>query len=129
MRGCVGVGEKTLWSQAIYCRPPATFLFVELRCCCLAHDLGLNIAGDGDGLHIAQLQREYVPTACALLGFMCMPRKGAASRSRCVRRKDPDTDADIAKMMNNDTTPPASPEKPDAAPASPEMRARRGATA
>ena len=47
--GCVGVGEKTLWSQAIYCRPPATFLFVELRCCCLAHDLGLNIAGDGDG--------------------------------------------------------------------------------
>ena len=47
--GCVGMGEKTLWSQAIYCRPPATFLFVELRCCCLAHDFGLNIAGDGDG--------------------------------------------------------------------------------
>ena len=47
--GCIGMGEKTLWSQAIYCRPPATFLFVELRCCCLAHDLGLNIAGDGDG--------------------------------------------------------------------------------
>ena len=42
-------GRKTLWSQAIYCRPPATFLFVELRCCCLAHDFGLNIAGDGDG--------------------------------------------------------------------------------
>ena len=118
--GCVGVGEKTLWSQAIYCRPPATFLFVELRCCCLAHDLGLNIAGDGDGCILPNCS-EYVPMACAFLGFMCMPKKGC-----CVKVSDAFegkilTHADIAKMMNNDTTPPASPEKPDAAPASPEM--------
>ena len=73
--GCVGVGEKTLWSQAIYCRPPATFLFVELRCCCLAHDFGLNIAGDGDGCILPNCS-EYVPMACAFLGFMCMPKKG-----------------------------------------------------
>ena len=123
--GCVGVGEKTLWSQAIYCRPPATFLFVELRCCCLAHDLGLNIAGDGDGCNLPNCS-EYVPMACALLGFMCMPKKGC-----CVKVSDAFegkilTDADIRKMMNNDRTPPASPDKPelaspDAAPASPEM--------
>jgi hypothetical protein len=124
--GCVGVGEKTLWSQAIYCRPPATFLFVELRCCCLAHDFGLNIAGDGDGCILPNCS-EYVPMACAFLGFMCMPKKGC-----CVKVSDAFegkilTHADIAKMMNNDTTPPASPEKPDAAPASPEMA--RGAEA
>jgi hypothetical protein len=124
--GCVGMGEKTLWSQAIYCRPPATFLFVELRCCCLAHDFGLNIAGDGDGCILPNCS-EYVPMACALLGFMCMPRKGC-----CVKVSDAFegkilTDADIRKMMNNDHTPPASPEKPElaspdaAAPASPEM--------
>ena len=64
--------------------------------------------------------------ACALLGFMCMPKKGC-----CIKVSDAFegkilTDADIRKMMNNDRTPPASPEKPelaspDAAPASPEM--------
>ena len=65
--------------------------------------------------------------ACALLGFMCMPKKGC-----CVKVSDAFegkilTDADIRKMMNNDHTPPASPEKPElaspdaAAPASPEM--------
>ena len=120
--GCVGMGEKTLWSQAIYCRPPATFLFVELRCCCLAHDFGLNIAGDGDGCILPNCS-EYVPMACAFLGFMCMPKKGC-----CVKVSDAFegkilTHADIAKMMNNDTTPPASPEKPEIAspPASPEM--------
>ena len=57
--------------------------------------------------------------ACALLGFMCMPRKGC-----CVKVSDAFegkilTDADIRKMMNNDHTPPASPDA--AAPASPEM--------
>ena len=51
-----------------------------------------------------------------------MPKKGC-----CVKVSDAFegkilTDADIRKMMNNDHTPPASPEKPDAAaPASPEM--------
>ena len=56
-----------------------------------------------------------------------MPKKGC-----CVKVSDAFegkilTHADIRKMMNNDRTPPASPEKqselasPDAAPASPEM--------
>ena len=55
--GCFGVGEKTLWSQAIYCRPPATFLFVELRCCCLAYDGGPQHRRGRRRLHPAQLQR------------------------------------------------------------------------
>ena len=57
-----------------------------------------------------------------------MPKKGC-----CVKVSDAFegkilTDADIRKMMNNDRTPPASPEKPElASPASPEMA--RGAEA
>ena len=51
-----------------------------------------------------------------------MPKKGC-----CIKVSDAFegkilTDADIRKMMNNDHTPPASPEKPElASPASPEM--------
>ena len=105
--GCVGVGEKTLWSQAIYCRPPATFLFVELRCCCLAHDFGLNIAGDGD-FPIAAIfvwifsgapRRQRGPNSTApcdgvrLLGVHVHAKKGCCvkvtmrSRARCQRTR------------------------------------------
>ena len=54
-----------------------------------------------------------------------MPKKGC-----CVKVSDAFegkilTHADIRKMMNNDHTPPASPEKPElASPASPEMTDR-----
>ena len=124
--GCVGVGEKTLWSQAIYCRPPATFPIRRAAVLLPRARFWIKHRRRRRRLHIAQLQ-QYVPMACALLGFMCMPKKGC-----CVKVSDAFegkilTDADIAKMMNNDTTPPASPEKPDAAPASPEMARGAGA--
>ena len=96
--GCVGVGEKTLWSQAIYCRPPATFLFVELRCCCLAHDFGLNIAGDGDGIlpncvscarRAARDLTTHRPMACARSWGSCACRRRVVvSRSTMPSRED-----------------------------------------
>ena len=73
--GCVGVGEKTLWSQAIYCRPPATFPLRRAAVLLPRARFWIKHRWGWRRLHPAQLQRVRADGVC-VLGFMCMPKKG-----------------------------------------------------